>query len=180
MKIEQTRLPGVVVITMPVFTDERGFFMESYKQSSFAAHGLPTSFCQDNYSNSSKGVLRGLHYQLPPFAQGKLVRVVQGAVWDVAVDIRRSSPSFKQWVGVELSAENRAMLWVPPGFAHGFVALTDNVHFLYKCTAEYNRGAERGVCWNDPELAIKWPLDNPLISPRDAVLPELGQADLFD
>ena len=157
MKITKTPLEGLLLIEPKVFSDERGWFMESFNQSAFdEAVGAQVNFVQDNHSQSAKGVLRGLHYQLQPHAQGKLVRVTQGAAWDVAVDIRRASPNFGQWFGVELSAANHTQLWIPPGFAHGFVALTDNTHFLYKTTAYYDRASERCIAWNDTTIAIAW------------------------
>ena len=163
MKLTQTAIPDVVLIEPAVFEDERGWFMESFNEQRFHAElaklGLPRPrpFVQDNHSCSRKGVLRGLHYQLPPHAQGKLVRVVQGAAFDVAVDIREGSPTFGQWVGMELSAANRRMLWIPEGFAHGFVALEDDTHFLYKTTDYYAKESEAAIRADDPALAIAWP-----------------------
>lgn len=163
MKLIQTGIPDVVIIEPAVFADERGWFMESFNERRFHEElqklGLPVPrpFVQDNHSCSKKGVLRGLHYQLPPHAQGKLVRVIQGAAFDVAVDIRQGSPTFGQHVGVELSAANHRMLWVPEGFAHGFVALEDDTHFLYKTTDYYARDCEAAIRWDDVELAIAWP-----------------------
>jgi dTDP-4-dehydrorhamnose 3,5-epimerase len=171
-------LSGLMLIEPPVYADERGFFLETYKASRFAAHGIPEVFTQDNHSCSCRGVLRGLHYQVPPLAQGKLVRVVEGRIWDVAVDIRRGSPTFGRHQGVELSGEHAAMLWIPPGFAHGFVVLSEKAHFLYKCTAEYDRASERGIRWDDPELAIPWPLRNVQVSPKDAALPRFADAEI--
>jgi dTDP-4-dehydrorhamnose 3,5-epimerase len=188
MKLTPTTLPGVVIAEPAVFGDDRGWFCESYNQARFdaalAALGLPAPrpFVQDNHSCSQAGVLRGLHYQLPPHAQGKLVRVVRGSAYDVAVDIRAGSPSFGQWVGMELSAANRRQMWVPEGFAHGFVALEDDTHFLYKTTDVYAKDCERSICWDDPALAITWPLPQglgqPLLAPKDAAAPLLAQADL--
>src|SRR6185312_4878807 len=159
-------IPDVVVFEPKVFADDRGVFFESFSTRAFLEFtGLSREFPQDNHSISRKGVLRGLHYQLPPHAQGKLVRVVRGAAFDVAVDIRAASPSFGQWVGELLSAENRRQLWVPEGFAHGFAALEDDTEFLYKTTALYDRGSERAIVWNDPDLDIAWPLDAaPIVS----------------
>lgn len=163
MKLVQTAIPDVVIIEPAVFADDRGWFMESFNEQRFHAElarlglPLPRPFVQDNHSCSRTGVLRGLHYQLPPHAQGKLVRVVQGAAFDVAVDIRRDSATYGQWVGVELNSENRKMLWVPEGFAHGFLALEDDTHFLYKTTDYYARDCERAFLWNDPVLSISWP-----------------------
>ncbi len=156
MNIVETAIPGLLIIEPRVFGDERGFFMESWNAAAFKAAGLDLDFVQDNHSCSTKGVLRGLHFQNPN-AQGKLVRVVSGTVYDVAVDVRRASPHFGKWVGVELSAANKRMLWVPPGFAHGFVTLEDGTDFLYKCTALYDPATEHCLMWNDPELGIDWP-----------------------
>ncbi|MDP2226977.1 MAG: dTDP-4-dehydrorhamnose 3,5-epimerase [Moraxellaceae bacterium] len=173
MKLIRTDLPDVVLIEPQVFEDERGWFMESFNEQRFhealRAQGLPLpqAFVQDNHSCSHKGVLRGLHYQQAPHAQGKLVRVVAGAAWDVAVDIRRDSTTFGKWVGVELSAANKYMLWIPAGFAHGFVALEDNTHFLYKTTAYYHRESERSLRWDDPDLGVAWPEMQYVISEKD-------------
>lgn len=156
MNIVETAIPGPLIIEPRVFGDDRGFFMESWNEAAFKAVGLDLSFVQDNHSHSSKRVLRGLHFQNPN-PQGKLVRVANGAVYDVAVDVRRSSPNFGKWVGVELSAANKRMFWVPPGFAHGFLTLEDGTDFLYKCTALYDPATEHCLMWNDPELAIDWP-----------------------
>jgi len=169
-----TPLKGVVVIHPRKFGDDRGFFMETYKKSDFIAHGITEEFCQDNHSLSSKGVLRGLHFQSAPHAQGKLVRVVKGAVWDVAVDLLPGSPTFGQHFCIELTEENATMLYIPPGFGHGFLTLKDNTHFLYKCTEEYAPSVDGGVKWDDPDLGIPWPLEGtPLVSDKDAVLPYL-------
>jgi len=175
MPFSFTKLPleGLVLVEPTVFTDGRGFFLESYKESDFAAAGIDERFVQDNHSLSQKNILRGLHFQRAPKAQGKLVRVISGTVWDVAVDIREDSPTFKRWHGVELSAENKLMLYIPPGFAHGFVALTDDVHLLYKCTEEYDAALDTGIRWNDQDLAIDWPVDEPVLSPKDEELPML-------
>ncbi|MCD2511105.1 dTDP-4-dehydrorhamnose 3,5-epimerase [Comamonas endophytica] len=181
MKATPLAIPEVILFEPRVFGDERGFFFESFSQQRFdEAVGGHYDFVQDNHSRSSRGVLRGLHYQLPPHAQGKLVRVVEGAVFDVAVDIRRSSPTFGQWVGAHLSAENHHQLWVPPGFAHGFVVLSDSAQFLYKTTNYYAPASERSIIWNDPQLAIDWPLDAaPSLSAKDAVAPGFAQAEVF-
>jgi len=165
-----TVIPDVVLIKPQVFKDARGHFFESWTERKFAAAGLDLKFVQDNQNRSEQHVLRGLHYQLTK-PQGKLVRVVTGAVFDVAVDMRRSSPTFGQWVGAELSADNHHMLWVPPGFAHGFMVLSESVHFLYKCTEFYYPEDERAVRWDDADLAVRWPLPRgiaPVISGRDA------------
>ena len=174
-------IPDVLLFEPRVFADERGAFFESFSTPAFeAATGLSQVFPQDNHSISRKGVLRGLHYQLPPSAQGKLVRVVVGAAFDVAVDIRRSSPTFGRWVGEVLSAENRRQLWVPEGFAHGFVALEEGTEFLYKTTRLYDKQAERSIAWNDPDLAIAWPLDGmPIVTAKDAAAPAFAAADYF-
>ena len=188
MKLVPTSLPGALIVEPVVFGDDRGWFMESFNQPRWEAalrelgEPLPPAFVQDNHSCSRAGVLRGLHYQLPPHAQGKLVRVVQGAAFDVAVDIRRGSPDFGRWVGSELSASNRRQMWVPPGFAHGFIALEDDTHFLYKTTDVYAREFERAIRWDDPALAITWPrplgLREPLVAPKDAAAPVLADAEL--
>ncbi len=175
---EPCEIEGLLVVRPRVFPDGRGFFLESYKQSEFGKAGIKAAFVQDNHSLSSRGVLRGLHYQLPPFAQGKLVRVLEGRVWDVAVDIRRGSPTFGRWFGMELSAEEHTLVYIPPGFAHGFVTLSERAQFFYKCTAEYSREHEAGIRWNDPSLAIRWPLGDVSVSERDQGLPLLANARL--
>jgi len=163
VKVTPTKLAGLLVIEPRVFEDERGSFLESWSRATFHAAGLDAEFVQDNHSRSHRGVLRGLHYQLPS-PQGKLVRVTNGRVWDVAVDIRRSSPTFGEWIGMELSAENHRMLWIPEGFAHGFLTLEDNSDFLYKCTAPYVPEADRSIRWNDPVLAVDWPVEGVALS----------------
>ena len=186
MKLLPTDLPGVMIVEPRIFGDERGWFMESYKEPAWQAAlrdaGQPPSrpFVQDNHSCSQAGVLRGLHYQLPPQPQGKLVRVVKGAAFDVAVDIRRGSPTFGRWVGVELTAANHRQLWVPEGFAHGFLALEDDTHFLYKTTDVYAPACERSIRWDDAALAIAWPLQGrrPELAAKDAAAPLLSEADL--
>jgi dTDP-4-dehydrorhamnose 3,5-epimerase len=180
MNILETALPGVLIIEPRVFGDERGFFMETWNAEAFRAAGLDLSFVQDNHSRSSAGVLRGLHYQLTR-PQGKLVRVTAGAVYDVAVDLRRSSAHFGRWVGVELSAENKRMLWVPPGFAHGFLTLSDGTDFLYKCTDLYAPADERCVAWDDAEIGIDWPLGSmiPQLSAKDRQGVPLAQAEVY-
>jgi dTDP-4-dehydrorhamnose 3,5-epimerase len=177
-------IPDVLLIEPRVFEDERGFFYESYNQKAFdAAVGYPVQFVQDNHSRSVQGTLRGLHYQLPPHAQGKLVRVTAGEVFDVAVDIRKDSPTFGQWVGETLSVGNRRQLWVPPGFAHGFLVLSEVAEFQYKCTEFYASEYEESIRWNDPELAIEWPitelLRSPLLSDKDRSAKGFGAARLF-
>lgn len=170
MRAEATKIPGVYIIEPQVFGDDRGFFYESFNQKKFNEMvGAEYEFVQDNHSRSARGVLRGLHYQDEPYAQGKLVRVAVGSVFDVAVDIRQDSPTYGQWIGVELSAENKRQLWIPPGLAHGFVVTSDVAEFLYKTTDYWHPQAERCIHWNDPTLAIDWPLDGePLVSPKDA------------
>lgn len=165
MKIIDTKIPELLILEPRVFEDERGWFMESFNQKTFATalseRGLDLpNFVQDNHSNSQKGVLRGLHYQIEPFSQAKLVRVVQGRAWDVAVDIRQHSPTFGQWVGIELTDTNHRQLWIPAGFAHGFVALEDNTQFLYKTTHHYHKESERTILWNDDSLKIDWPIED--------------------
>ena len=168
MQVQRLAIPDVLLLTPRVFEDERGFFYESFNQKVFdEAVGRKVTFVQDNHSKSAKGVLRGLHYQLPPKAQGKLVRVVRGAVFDVAVDIRRESPTFGKWVSAELSEENRAQLWIPEGFAHGFLALQEGTEVLYKATDLYAPECEGGLIWNDPVLSIAWPTISPSLSVRD-------------
>ena len=168
-------LSGLVIIEPRVFEDERGFFMEVFKRSDFNAAGIP-DFVQENHSHSSKGTLRGLHFQRAPRAQGKLVRVLVGEVFDVAVDIRRGSPSYGRWQGVSLSEENRRMLYIPPGYAHGFCVLSDVAELMYLTSAEYARELEGGIIWNDPDLGIEWPVTNPFLSERDLTWPRLREA----
>ncbi|WP_410209796.1 dTDP-4-dehydrorhamnose 3,5-epimerase [Aquirhabdus sp.] len=174
-------IPEVVLFTPKFFGDDRGFFYESFIQTAFEeATGLKRSFIQDNHSKSQRGVLRGLHYQLDPMAQGKLVRVIQGEVFDVAVDIRKNSPTFGKWVGEVLSAENRKQLWVPEGFAHGFVTLSETAEFVYKTTNLYSPAHERAIIWNDPDLAIDWPIDmQPLLSGKDEQALLFKNAEVF-
>jgi len=175
---ENTSLSGVLLVTPRVLADGRGSFLEAYKASDFEANGIAGPFPQDNHSISGQGVLRGLHYQNPPAAQGKLVRCVVGAVWDVAVDIRSRSKTFGCWVGKELTAENRRMLYIPAGFAHGFLTLSPTAEVIYKVTAEYSPEAEAGIAWDDPALDIQWPTDKPpLLSDKDKNYPVLAEAD---
>jgi dTDP-4-dehydrorhamnose 3,5-epimerase len=180
VNVIETALPGVLIIEPRVFGDERGFFMETWNAAGFAAAGLDLAFVQDNHSRSQKGVLRGLHFQNPG-AQGKLVRVTNGAVFDVAVDLRQSSASFGKWVGVELSAANKRMLWVPEGFAHGFLTLAPDTDFLYKCTAPYAPQSEHTLAWDDPAVGIEWPVAglDPIISDKDAAGLSLAQVPVF-
>ena len=181
MRVSATVLPEVKILEPRVFKDNRGSFVETWNARSFAAEGIDAQFVQDNQSRSAAGVLRGLHYQVVQ-PQGKLVRVVTGRAYDVAVDIRRSSPRFGQWAGIELSAENMRMLWIPPGFAHGFVALEDGTDFVYKCTDFYAPEHERTLLWCDPALAIAWPLDGigqPIVAPKDQAGLPLGEAETY-
>jgi dTDP-4-dehydrorhamnose 3,5-epimerase len=174
MRVIPTALPGVLILEPKVFGDERGFFFESFNQRAFdEAVGKHVEFVQDNHSRSARGVLRGLHYQLPPHAQGKLVRVVSGSVFDVAVDIRRGSATFGRWVGIELTAENHKQVWIPEGFAHGFLVTSECADFLYKTTTYYAPQAEGCLHWNDPALAIQWPLQGmaPVLAPKDTAAP---------
>lgn len=180
MKVTPTAIPDVKIIEPRVFGDERGFFMETWNAATFAGAGLDVAFVQDNHSRSARGVLRGLHYQLKQ-PQGKLVRVTAGRVFDVAVDLRQSSPTFGKWVGTELSAENKRMLWVPPGFAHGFLTLEDGTDFLYKCTALYAPADELCVAWDDASIGIAWPLDVmvPTVSAKDREGRHLADAESY-
>ena len=183
MKITPTALPELLILEPRVFGDTRGFFTESWNEQAFnKAVGYEVRFVQDNHSRSARGVLRGLHYQLAPHTQGKLVRVVSGAVFDVAVDLRKSSPNFGRWEGVELSADNNRQLWVPPGFAHGFLVLTETADFLYKTTDYYAPQAEGCVRWNDPAIGIVWPDVGaaPMLADKDAEAPMLADAKHFD
>ena len=171
MEVIKTPIEGLLIIKPNVFEDERGYFFESYNRELFLKHGLDLTFVQDNESKSKKGVLRGMHFQNPPFAQGKLVRVVHGAVLDVAVDIRKGSPTFGKWHSVELSGANQLMYWIPEGFAHGFLTLEDDTVFFYKCTNVYNKESEGCIRWNDPDLNIDWENVMPVISDRDSKAP---------
>jgi len=183
MKVSPTALPEVLIVEPRVFGDARGFFTESWNEQAFnKAVGADVRFVQDNHSRSARGVLRGLHYQLNPHTQGKLVRCVSGAVFDVAVDLRKSSPNFGRWQGVELSAENQRQLWVPPGFAHGFLVLTETADFLYKTTDYYAPQAEGCVRWNDPAIGIEWPDVGvaPMLAEKDAKAPMLATAKTFE
>lgn len=174
MKIIETAIPGLLEIEPRVFGDDRGYFYESYNKQAFQAAGIEPEFVQDNQSFSSKGVLRGLHFQNPPYAQGKLVRVIQGAVLDVAVDIRKNSPTYGQHHAVKLTGENKKMFWIPPGFAHGFLTLENDTIFAYKCTELYNKESEGAILWNDPELNINWNIENPLVSEKDQNAPKFN------
>jgi len=171
MEFIRTAIEGLFIIQPRVFADDRGYFYESYNQEEFRRNGIFADFLQDNESKSKKDVLRGLHLQLPPFAQGKLVRVQQGSVMDFAVDMRKESSSFKKYVSVELSGINKTMFWIPPGFAHGFVTLEDDTVFIYKCTQVYHPEAEKTINWNDPDLNVGWGVSNPVVSERDQKAP---------
>ncbi len=177
MKIQTLHIEGLLIIEPTIFTDSRGYFFESFSEQWFTSQGLDYSFVQDNQSLSQKGTVRGLHFQAPPHAQGKLVRVVQGAVLDVALDIRKKSPTYGQYFAIELSAANHKQFWVPPGFAHGFSTLEDDTIFQYKCTNYYNKPSEGGVLWNDPALNINWQVETAIVSEKDQVLPTLSQLE---
>lgn len=175
-----TEIPEVIVISPRVFQDPRGYFLETWKNSDFKANGIIEDFVQENVSYSTKSVIRGLHYQIPPSAQGKLVSCVQGSIYDVAVDIRKSSPTFGQWVGRELNSENRDMMYVPVGFAHGFYTQSDTALVVYKVTAEYDQPRERGIIWNDSTLNVDWGGGGAILSDKDEILPLFKDAELFD
>ena len=171
MELIKTSIDGLLIIKPDVFKDDRGYFFESYNKERFAKAGLNMDFVQDNESKSCKGVLRGLHFQKPPFAQGKLVRVIKGSVMDVAVDLRKDSPTYGKWESVVLTEDNKLQFWIPEGFAHGFVALEDNTIFNYKCTNVYNKESEGSILWNDPDININWNIDNPILSEKDKISP---------
>lgn len=174
VEVTKTPLAGVVIVKNRAFEDPRGFFMETYNQQHFKSAGLPSEFVQDNHSRSSRGVLRGLHYQYPQW-QGKLVRVVSGSIFDVAVDIRSDSRTFGQWYGIELNEDNRLQLYIPPGFAHGFVTLSEQADLVYKCTSLYKPDDDACIAWNDPDIGIDWPINDPLVSEKDAAAPRLSE-----
>ncbi len=171
MEVINTKIPDLYIIKPRVFEDDRGYFFESYNKETFLRMGIDQNFVQDNESKSAKGVLRGLHFQKPPFTQGKLVRVMRGSVLDVAVDLRKASPTYGKWASVELTQDNKWMYWVPPGFAHGFVTLEDDTVFFYKCTNVYNKASEGSIRWDDPDLNIDWGIKNPILSEKDKVAP---------
>jgi len=179
-RVERAGIPDVLLIRPTRFDDDRGFFMETYKKSEFRKFGIPEEFCQDNCSQSKKGVVRGLHYQLDPAAQGKLLRALAGKVWEVAVDIRRGSPTFGKWTGAYLSADEGTVMWIPVGFAAGVVALEDGSQLAYKTTAEYSKLHERGILWSDPAIGIQWPggFPHPVVSEKDQVHPPLARAEI--
>ncbi len=170
-------IPDVILVDAKAFPDERGFFMESFKESAFKENGIDTKFVQDNYSHSIKGVIRGLHYQKDPKAQAKLVMAIRGEIFDVAVDVRKGSPTYGKWVGEILSEKNHKLLYVPEGFAHGFLVLSDEADVLYKVNSEYSPQHEAGIIWNDPDVGIKWPTDKPIMIKKDLELPQLKNAD---
>ncbi len=174
MQITTTPIEGLLVVQPKVFGDHRGYFMETYNEGAFRAAGLPTDFVQDNQSFSGKGILRGLHFQAPPYAQGKLVRVIRGAVLDVALDLRKSSATYGKHFSIRLTEENKTMVWIPPGFAHGFLTLVEETLFAYKVTGLYNKESEGGILWNDPDLGIEWGIDQPVLSEKDLILPRLA------
>lgn len=174
---KRLEIPEIVLVEARRFADDRGVFAETYKRSAFSAHGIRETFVQDNLSHSRRGVLRGLHYQKHPKAQAKLVTVLRGEVFDVAVDLRRGSPTYGRWVGLTLSAEPFRMLYVPTGFAHGFCVLSESADVVYKVTEEYAPDLDRGIIWNDPEIGIEWPVAEPILSAKDAQLPSLREAD---
>ncbi len=176
-RFTRASIPEVILVDPAVFSDQRGFFMETYKRSEFAAQGISETFVQTNHSKSSRGTLRGLHYQKPPKAQGKLIRALVGEVYDVAVDIRKGSPTFGKWVSAALSAKSKKMLYLPAGFAHGFCVTSDDAEIEYMATEEYAPDLESGVIWNDPDLGIDWPIADPTLSPRDRAWPRLHAAD---
>ena len=175
MEIIKTPLEGLLIIKPDVFEDERGYFFESFNHGKFLNLGLDLKFCQDNESKSKRGVLRGLHFQAPPFAQGKLVRVMRGSVLDVAVDIRTNSPTYGKWESIVLSGQNKWMYWIPEGFAHGFATLEDDTIFFYKCTNVYNKASEGSIIWNDQDLGINWGLEDPVISDKDKLSPKFKE-----
>ncbi|MCA9094392.1 MAG: dTDP-4-dehydrorhamnose 3,5-epimerase [Planctomycetaceae bacterium] len=178
MEFQRTSIPEVILITPRVFGDQRGFFQETYHREKFREGGIEAAFVQDNHSRSTKGVLRGLHYQIRQ-PQGKLVRVLRGEIWDVAVDLRRSSPTFGKWVGVKLDDQNYQQLYVPPGFAHGFCVTSESADVAYKCTDLYLPEAERSLLWNDPALGIEWPVESPILSVKDQQGKLLSEAETF-
>lgn len=176
-QFQRLEIPDIILVKAEQWGDPRGFFMEAYKLSEFTANGIPAMFVQDNCAFSAYGVLRGLHYQKEPKAQGKLVMVPRGRIFDVAVDIRKGSPTYGKWIGEELSAENLSMLYIPPGFAHGYCVISEDAYVVYKVTAEYAPEFDRGIAWNDPEIQVKWPIAEPSLSAKDCQLPPLREAD---
>lgn len=179
-EFKRLEIKDVILIEPIIFKDSRGFFMETYKQSDFVKNGIKENFIQDNHSYSVKNVLRGLHYQLPPFAQAKLVRCLKGEIFDVAVDLRKNSKTFGMWIGEILSDKNKKMLYIPAGFAHGFITLSDEAEVFYKVTSEYSKNHDRGIIWNDPDISINWGVKNPILSEKDSNLPLLKNAEVFE
>lgn len=177
-EFQKQEIPEIMLVTPKVFGDERGFFMETYKKSEFIENGITEDFVQDNHSSSTKNVIRGLHYQLNPNAQGKLVRCTKGEIFDIGVDLRKNSPTFGKWCGVKLTGENKKMLYIPAGFAHGFVTLSDIAEVLYKATEEYSANNDRSIRWNDETINIDWNIDNPIISEKDKKAPFLKDAEI--
>ncbi len=177
--VKALSIPDVILIEPKIFQDNRGCFFEIFRESDFNNANLPVRFPQYNFSLSKKNVIRGLHYQKHPKTQGKIITVLKGRIWDVAVDIRKNSPTYLKWLSLELDDENRFMLYIPPGFAHGFLALSEDVHIIYKCTNEYDSKLDAGICWNDPDIGIVWPVKNPILSYRDVRLPYIKEAELL-
>lgn len=175
-QFKQLKIPDVLLISPIINRDDRGFFMETFKKTDFKKVGIDFNFCQDNHSKSKKGVIRGLHYQIPPMEQGKLIRVIRGSLLDVVVDIRKNSPCFGKYIAIELSENNQYILWIPPGFAHGICIMEDDTELLYKCTSEYSPQHERGILWNDPTISINWPITDPILSEKDTKYPRLTEA----
>ena len=179
-QFQEIGLNGLILIEPDIYTDERGYFLETFKESDYEQAGICKRFVQDNHSFSNKNVIRGLHYQLPPAAQGKLVYLITGSILDIVVDIRKNSPDFGKWFSLELHSEKKQLLYIPEGFAHGFLTLTDNVHLMYRCTEKYSPENEKGILWNDPELNITWNITQPIISAKDAGLPYFKEAQIFE
>lgn len=177
---EKLNIEDIVIIKPKVFNDDRGFFFESFKKSEFEQNGIDVKFVQDNCSFSAHGVVRGLHYQIPPYAQGKLVQCLIGQIYDIAVDIRKNSPTFGKWIGANISDKNKELIYIPPGFAHGFYTVSKTALVAYKLTTEYQPESERGIIWNDPDLGIQWPVKQALLSEKDKVFPKFKNAELFD
>jgi dTDP-4-dehydrorhamnose 3,5-epimerase len=180
LNFKHLEVPDLILISGQLHKDQRGYFTEIYKESEYKKNGILESFVQDNFSYSKKNVLRGLHFQFFPKAQGKLVRVLEGTIWDVAIDVRKNSSNFKKWVAVELSEENGKALYIPAGFAHGFLTLSETAKVLYKTTAEYDSELEEGILWNDIDINITWPISNPILSKKDSLLPNLMKAHFFE
>lgn len=176
-RFTELELPGLILVEGARHADSRGFFAEAFRESAFRAGGVVARFVQDNHARSTRGVLRGMHFQLPPMPQGKLMRVVEGEVFDVAVDLRRGSPGYGRWAGVHLSGDDDRLLWIPPGFAHGYQVLSDSADLTYKVTAEYDGRLDRGIRWDDPDIGVVWPMSEPRLSPKDLALPSLAEVE---